>query len=73
MRGIEALIVFTVTSFHLSIVPWSKGPDLFVADAMLEQTFLKQCEVIIRGRIEAFCKLQSVISLNTFDRHRERL
>ena len=35
MRGVEFLVVFSVTSLHLSVVPWGIGLNEFVANAKL--------------------------------------
>ena len=41
MRGIETLVVFSVTSLDLSVVPWGKRSDLLVPDPMLGQMSLE--------------------------------
>ena len=71
VRGIKALIVLTVTAFDLTVVPGSKGPDLFVPNPMFGQALLKQRKVRYGIRFEAFRELRTVVCLNTFDRHRK--
>ncbi len=45
MRGVKAPVVLLVASLNLPVVPWCVWPDLFVANTVLRQPFLKRREI----------------------------
>lgn len=45
MRGVKALVVLAVASLNLSVVPGRVWSDLFVANTVFRQPFLKQREI----------------------------
>lgn len=73
MCGIETLVIFSVTSLHLSVVPWSKWSNLLVLNAMHSQASLKSCQVRRGIGYEAFCEFQSVVCLDALNRKRKGL
>ena len=67
MSSVEALMVFSVASFHLTVVSGCVRSDEFVADTQLFQTYLKDGRLIRTAmRRKEFCKFLSVVGLNTF-------
>lgn len=73
MCCIKAFIIFSVTSFDLAAMSWSKGMNQFMSYAMLCKAYLKNCRFIraVTGS-EPFGKLLPIICLNTFNRVWER-
>lgn len=69
MCRIEALIVLSVTSFHLTIMSGRKETDQLVPDSMLHETNLKNSR-LIRTTIgtETFGEFLLIVSLDTFYR-----
>ena len=43
MAGIEALLILAMAALHLAVVARRVGPDQFVTDAQLGDSFLEQC------------------------------
>ena len=68
MRRVEALIVLSVTSFHLTIMSGRKGTDQLVPDSMLHETNLKNSRSI-RTTIgtETFGEFLTIVSLDAFN------
>ena len=67
MRSIKALIIFSMASFNLSVMPWCEGTDKFVPDTVFFQMHLEKRRFITKGG-KAIRKLRAIIRLNTFDR-----
>ena len=70
MDSIKVLIILSMRTFYLTIMPGGKGADHFMLYAILCQMYLKESGLVPMGS-EAVGKLGSVIGLNTFDRHRK--
>ena len=70
MGSIETFIILSMTSLHFAVVSGSKGSDYLVLYFALFQMYLKESWLISMGS-EAIGKLGTIISLNTFNGHRE--
>ena len=66
MGCIEALIILSVAAFYLSVMPWGKRPDDFIADPMQFQVFPEKSGLFPVGG-KTVGKFGSVISLDTLD------
>lgn len=68
MRGIEALVVLPVAAFHLPIMSGSIRADKFMADSILFQSGLKECQIPFLFRPgKAFGKFRAVIRLDALN------
>lgn len=67
MRRIKALIVLTMASFDLPIVPRCKGTDDLMLDSMLGQMALKKSR-FVPVRSKTIGKFRAIIGLDTFNR-----
>ena len=67
MRVVEALLVLTMTAFHLSVVPGRIGADELVANSQLSGRCLKEGFQVALAAGKAIGKLKTVIGLNTLD------
>ena len=66
MGAVEALLIFTMASFDLSIVPGRVRTDQLVLDSQLPGGLFKQGGlVLIAGK--AVCKLEAVVRLTALD------
>ena len=66
MGCIKALIILSVTAFHLPIMPWGKGTDDFVADSVHLQVFLEKSGLVsVSGKTVS--KFSPIVWLNTLD------
>ena len=66
MRVVEALLVLSMTTFHLSVVPGRIGADELVADTQLGGGGLKQSREIPLAVGETIGKFKTVVGLDTF-------
>ena len=66
MRSIKALIIFSMASFNLSVMPWCEGTDKFVPDTVFFQMHLEKRRFITKGG-KAIRKLRAIIRLDTFN------
>lgn len=66
MGIIEQALVFSVTAFHLSIVPWGIGTDQLVANMELCSSSFKQGWDILLAVGKAIGKFKAIVSLHTF-------
>ena len=67
MRVVEALLVLSMTTFHLSVVPGRIGADELVANSQLSGRCLKEGFQVALAAGKAIGKLKTVIGLNTLD------
>lgn len=68
MRCVEALVVLSVAALYLSIMPGSIRADAFMADSMVFQPGLKECQILFLFRPgKAFGKFRAVIRLDAFN------
>ena len=67
MRVVEALLVLSMTTFHLSVVAGSIGADELVANSQLSGRCFKEGFQIAPATRKAVGELKTVIGLNTFD------
>ena len=67
VRVVEALLVLSMTTFHLSVVPGRIGADQFMPYPVFLQMFLKKGWFIPMGS-EAVGELRSIVGLDTFNR-----
>ena len=66
---IKTLIIFSVTSFNLAVMSWSKWTNQLMSYTMLCKVCLKKCRFIrAYACSESFGKLLPIICLNTFNR-----
>ena len=70
MGGIKPLIILSVASFYLPIVPWSKGADHLMPDSMPGKMDLKKGRLVPVGR-KAVGKFRTIIGLDTCNRARK--
>ena len=64
---VKALLVLTMTAFHLSVVPGSIGADELVANSQLSGCCLKEGFQVALAAGEAIGEFKTVIGLNTLD------
>lgn len=69
MSGIRPLIILTVASFHLAVMPWGKRAYQFVSYAMFLKTNLKNGRLVTTAiRTEPLRKFLPIGSLYTLNR-----
>ena len=64
---VKALLVLTMTAFHLSVVPGSIGADELVANSQLSGCCLKEGFQVALAAGKAIGEFKTVIGLNTLD------
>ena len=64
---VKALLVLSMTTFHLSVVPGRIGADELVANSQLSGRCLKEGFQVALAAGKAIGKLKTVIGLNTLD------
>ena len=67
MRIVEALLIFAVAAFHLSVVAGSIGSNEFVMNFQLSGRCLKEGFQVTLAVGEAIGELKTVIGLDTLD------
>lgn len=67
MCCIKFLVIFSMTSFFFPVMPWRKGPNLFVFDSQLIQRLFKQWLRWILRTGHRISELKAVVGLYTFD------
>ena len=67
VRVVEALLIFTMAAFYLSIVAGRIGSDELVPNSQLSGRCLKESFQVTLAAGETIGELKSVIGLNTLD------
>lgn len=67
MGCIETLIILSVATFHLPVMPWGKGTDDFVADPVHFQVFLEKSGLLPVGG-KTVGEFGPIIGLDALDR-----
>ena len=67
VRVIEALLVLSMTAFHLSVVPGRIGADELVANSQLSDRCLKEGFQIALAAGKTIGELKTVIGLDTLN------
>ena len=67
VRVVEALLIFTMAAFHLSVVPGRIGADELVPYAKLSGRCLKEGFQITLAARKAIGEFKTVIGLDTLD------
>ena len=62
---IEALLIFPVAAFHLSVVPRGKGADEFVPDTQSRSGLLKERGTVLPAVGKTVGELKTVVRLDT--------